>query len=98
MIRAIHFPDRAAFADKRLPGSFWLSAPDADDGLQRFWYCCPCGCGRTAPLLVGNGFKPVNGPSWNWNGSASEPTLTPSVNHKGHWHGWLRGGYWEACG
>jgi len=50
-----------------------------------------------APLLAGKNFKPAQGPSWNWNGSSSAPTLTPSVNHEGHWHGWLTAGVWVSC-
>lgn len=97
MIRAIHFPDRAAFTAKKVPGSFWISDPETAGRKQAFWYCCPCGCSAIAPLSVGNGFKPSDGPSWQWNGSKSEATLHPSVNHINHWHGWLRDGYWESC-
>lgn len=97
MIRAIHFDDFDAFREKRLPGSISISDRD-EDGEVFVWYCCPCGCGSVAPLLAGVKFKPASQrPSWNWNGSKTEATLHPSVNHVGHWHGWLRDGYWEAC-
>lgn len=29
---------------------------------------------------------------WIWNGSIEKPTLTPSINWKGHWHGYLTNG------
>jgi hypothetical protein len=88
-------PERPAIG--KVPGSFRLTDPDSD-GEQWFYYCCPCGCGRTAPLMVGNGFKPqADYPTWNWNGSLDKPTLQPSVHHVGHWHGWLRNGVWESC-
>lgn len=93
MLRAIHFPDFEDFRAQRIAGSFY-AAPEGDRGEWVFWYCCPCGCGLIAPLTVGANFKPPSSPSWNWNVSKSEPTLSPSVNHKGHWHGWLRDGYW----
>lgn len=67
-------------------------------GLFDFIYFCPCGCGREGELLIGQEFKPGGDrPSWRWNGSRTEPTFDPSVNHKDHWHGWLRNGYWEVC-
>lgn len=81
----------------KIPGSFRLDERDSD-GEQTFYYCCPCGCGRTAPLIVGNGFKPTGpSPTWKWNGSLDKPTLTPSVHHVGHWHGWLTDGVWRSC-
>lgn len=98
MIRAIEFTDRAEFTRKKVPGSFWLDQPNSD-GVSAFWFVCPCGCGVPQRIVVGNNFKPETGaPSWRWNGSRSEPTLEPSVNHEGHWHGWLRDGYWENVG
>ncbi|PCH70268.1 MAG: hypothetical protein COC12_08415 [Rhodobacteraceae bacterium] len=96
MIRAIHFTDLAEMREKRLAGSIYAGKPD-DDGEIAFWYCCPCGCGLIAPLNAGRNFKPSGaGASWNWNGSQTEASLIPSVNHVGHWHGWLTDGYWKA--
>ena len=93
---ATHVPDKEAFLRDAIAGSFRVSTRDSD-GWQQFWYCCPCGCGATAPLTVGNKFKPDGGPSWLWDGSTDAPTLSPSVNHVGHWHGFLRRGVWESC-
>jgi hypothetical protein len=31
-------------------------------------------------------------PVWQWDGNREAPTLTPSVNVVGRWHGWLREG------
>lgn len=95
-VRAQHIADWDSFDDQLLAGSFSASPAEAG-GPQDFWYCCPCGCGITACLVVGNGFKPATAPSWNWNGSTEAPTLAPSVHHPGHWHGWLRNGIWESC-
>ena len=33
-----------------------------------------------------------NGASWQWNGDREKPTLEPSVNCVGCWHGWIRNG------
>ena len=56
-------------------------------------YCCPCGCGSTGSLA----FRPGPSPSWEWNGHREKPTLTPSVHHVGHWHGYLTDGVWTSC-
>lgn len=98
MIRAIYFPDREAFERHRTPGSFRLTPHGFDADLLDFTYFCPCSCGNEGELLIGRDFKPGGDrPGWRWNGSRTEPTLDPSVHHVGHWHGWLRNGYWEAC-
>jgi len=100
--RAIHFEDKCAHRVERLPGSIWIgSCEPGEQGM--LWFYCPCGCGILRNITVGNRHKPrIGSPSWNWNGSRTEPTLVPSVNCgpvaacRG-WHGWLRDGYWEAC-
>ncbi len=70
------------------PGAFkFFAAGGRVVGLN---YRCPCGCGSLAPL----DFKPAESPSWNWDGNREAPTLSPSVHHEGHWHGYLRGGIW----
>lgn len=95
-ITAQHIADKEAFLRDRVAGSFRVGEIDSDGELS-FWYCCPCGCKTIAPLSAGKQFKPADGPSWEWNGSTEAPTLRPSVNHIGHWHGWLRNGVWESC-
>lgn len=80
------------------PGSFCI---DTDCPLEALYmhFICPCGtCGRTQTIYIGYLRLPkINRPSWMWNGSLSEPTLTPEAIDMGHWRGWLRNGYWEAC-
>lgn len=99
---ARHIPDKtefqADFCTGRVPGSIRVDPPDSD-GEQTFWYVCPCGCGGLGPITVGNGFKPKSDgyATWQWNGSFDKPTLTPSVHHVGHWHGWLTDGVWKSC-
>jgi hypothetical protein len=74
------------------PGAFEFYA-DADRFPAGMIYCCPCGCGATGALR----FRPAVSPSWQWDGNEDAPTLSPSVHHVGHWHGWLRNGVWESC-
>ena len=67
----------------------------APNGQRTFWICCP-GCKGINPLTL----RPVlNGApqSWELSGAADAPTLSPSVNHVGCWHGWLRDGEWTSC-
>ena len=35
------------------------------------------------------------GPSWEWDGNLEKPTLTPSVNRPGGWHGRISSGKME---
>lgn len=96
MLRAINFVDFEDFRAQSIAGSFHVRKADRF-GEWEFWYCCPCGCGVIAPITVGANFKPPSSPSWSWNASKTEPTLSPSVNRKRHWHGWLRDGYWAEA-
>lgn len=49
--------------------------------------------------MPGSGISPwpyrdplPNGSCWRWNGSKESPTLEPSLNLVGYWHGYLRNG------
>ena len=70
---------------------------DADDAPPSgMIYVCPCGCGR-AGFLGFRGRSSQERPSWIWDGNREAPTLTPSVHHVGHWHGWLKAGFWTQA-
>lgn len=56
-------------------------------------YICPCGCGATGALAI----RPAPSPSWEWDGQIETITLSPSVHHVGHWHGFLKNGLWVSC-
>lgn len=75
------------------PGAFEFYVDGAEDNVAGMIYACPCGCGATGALA----FRPRPSPSWEWDGNREAPTLSPSVHHVGHWHGWLRNGVWESC-
>jgi len=96
MTKAAHIADWDQWDETGEAGSFSLGDPDGK-GERDLWYRCPCGCGTQSVLRVGTGFKPDASPSWRWNGSLESPTLTPSVHHVGHWHGWLTDGEWKVC-
>lgn len=60
-------------------------------------YVCPCGCGREGYLRFRGAPRPpeeADRPSWEWDGNREAPTLSPSVLHRDHWHGYLRAGMW----
>ena len=97
MIRAIEFPDPAEFRRRKLPGSFHIDLTQGGPKCAAFWFFCPCGCDGPSRIPIGLRVKPETAPSWSWNGSLSEPTLSPSVHQLNcGWHGWLRDGYWES--
>jgi hypothetical protein len=56
--------------------------------------CCP-GCGTVCCLP----YSPTKGlgAKWSFDGNHEAPTLTPSINHIGCWHGWLRDGVLTPC-
>ncbi len=65
-------------------------------GQRRFWFCCPGPCGSVAGIAI----RPVVGkdePSWAFDENLDAPTLHPSINHVGCWHGWLKAGVFASC-
>lgn len=73
-------------ADGIPDGAFELSG----NPVAGLWYVCPCGCGTHGFLPI----RPAQSPSWEFDGNRESPTLSPSVHHVGHWHGWLKNGMW----
>jgi len=58
---------------------------------------CP-GCGSIQALPVRYpGHHPSKGVLWDWDGNEDLPTLSPSINHVGCWHGFLRAGELTSC-
>lgn len=101
------YPVKAVFIEdidpddgtKPPPGavSFYKNYGDPDDAPPAgFLYACPCGCGNVGGLA----FRKPDGtprPSWIWDGNRDAPTLSPSVHHIDHWHGWLKNGEWTLA-
>lgn len=99
-MKAIHTPG--------LEDGYWSDEPDAvlpprgtfevktaGNGQRRFMFVCP-GCATLGQLTI----RPVvdgSPQSWDWNDSTDAPTLKPSINHPGCWHGWLTDGEFAAC-
>lgn len=97
--RAVDIFDRSWSDDPEvrrgvLQGDFEIKTEPS--GQRRFWFRCPGRCGNVAPLLL----RPVvsgAGDSWEFDGNDHAPTLRPSINHVGCWHGWLTAGVFTEC-
>lgn len=78
-------------------GDFQITKDEAN-GQRWFWFKCPGPCGTVAAIAL----RPVVNPqfgqqSWEFDGNEEAPTLSPSLNHVGCWHGWLRGGLFSLA-
>ncbi|MCZ8310962.1 MAG: DUF6527 family protein [Magnetospirillum sp.] len=83
---------------------------DADEHLKRGEFCyhrdeigvikwitfwpLDCGTWLTVSILPN---RQANGHSWTLTGPEDAPTLHPSVNANGIWHGFLTAGVAKAC-
>lgn len=71
------------------PGDFEVITEPS--GQRRFWFVCPGPCKSMTAIAL----RPVidgSAQSWDFDGNVEAPTLTPSINHVGCWHGWLQAG------
>jgi hypothetical protein len=59
--------------------AIWVRVPHTENhvGLVRL------------PIVLGD---PGTEKAWGWDGNKEAPTLTPSINVIGIWHGWLQAG------
>jgi hypothetical protein len=89
---------RATLFDVEQPGVFFVDA-----SMLSMFFECPCGCGGHSVIRIHRSGtpKPENkrdgsGPSWEWNGSTTSPTLQPSIRDMGgcFFHGHLTNGLW----
>jgi hypothetical protein len=70
-------------------GEFEISK-DESTGQRWFWFKCPGPCRSVSAIALRPVVVPGSRPSWEFDGNEDAPTLTPSINHVGCWHGWLR--------
>jgi len=77
------------------PGDYYFYT---DDENQQ-WMICALPGGHIAHLPI----RPLRSPatngghSWDWDRNEQKPTLLPSVNSIGNWHGWIREGRMVSC-
>lgn len=101
-MKAVHSPGLASIIDIEDEAAWAAAYVKAErgqfevvtkpNGQRRFWFVCP-GCKTIASIAL----RPVvdgSAQSWDFDGNMEAPTLLPSVNHVGCWHGWLRAGEW----
>ena len=75
--------------------------------LRVLWLALPTANGKVSEgclYIVPPGGKPPakQRPRWDWNGSETKPTLSPSIRHADasspwYWHGFLRDGVLHGC-
>lgn len=95
-MKAVHRPGLAKSYDDpgfdSKPGEFEFVE---DRGQRRMWFVCP-GCSVIGAIAI----RPVvdgSSASWDWDLNVETPTLVPSINHVGCWHGWLTNGQFVSC-
>ncbi len=79
-------------------GDFYIMPPsDAEGGMMRLSFLCPCGCGDLCGIRIrSDGVQ--DGKAWGWNLDREKPTTTPSIAVNGnHWHGYLTDGVFRSC-
>jgi hypothetical protein len=78
-------------------GDFEITKDEAT-GQRWFWFKCPGACGQVSAIALRPVVKPTPGQhSWEFDGNEEAPTLSPSINHVGCWHGFLRAGVFTSC-
>jgi len=81
------------------PGFYQVDTADPRD--MYFEYRCPCGCGAywDLPIYRPGTPKPFDC-AWEWDGSETVPTLSPSIRHLNgcKFHGYMRAGQWTSAG
>ena len=70
---------------------------DMGDGREKHMIVKLPGQASICSLLLGDGTPASVHPSWKWNGRDDKPSLLPSVNVVGLWHGWIKDGELVSC-
>ncbi len=83
-----------------------VAGVDAKD-LRVMWLALPTANGKVSEGCIdivppGGHPPPKARPRWDWNGSETSPTLSPSIRHADagspwYWHGFLREGWLRGC-
>lgn len=82
------------YSELEQPGDFFYQFNRHGEAF-RIVYNCPCGCGDKGGLPIDKSVKRPQ--AWKWDGNIERPTLTPSINHINHWHGYLTNGEFVEC-
>ena len=82
--------------DRQPPAKFMFMGHGANGQPKWLSFPCPGKLGKSHPetrcMISLRPQKNDTGASWDWDGNRERPTITPSVNCKDCWHGWIRNG------
>lgn len=70
---------------------------DPKTGQRRFFCMLPAGHQCVIPIRPLLDPTENGGHSWEWDGNEDAPTLTPSINSVGTWHGFVTAGRMISC-
>lgn len=62
------------------------------EAVDRFAFRCRQGGDRWCSVNLRGRGHDVPNKNWAWDGSVNAPTIAPSVNCRGCWHGYIEGG------
>jgi len=79
-------PNGVSEAELRTPGTFYWGDPEYKD---RLFFTCPNRRSCNIPIAPN---RNPNGSSWQWDGDRDKPTISPSIDCKGCWHGHIKNG------
>ena len=86
----------ALFEEDDLPPARFMFMGQGPNGPKWFSFPCPGARGKASQnarcMVPLSPQQNSNGASWQWNGDRERPTLTPSINCHGCWHGFIRDG------
>jgi hypothetical protein len=73
----------------------WYIKPNEFEGGLLYLHCQLPGANFCAiPIQRGPHSSPE---PWGWDGNEDAPTITPSINLVGYWHGFFEKGYFRSC-
>lgn len=79
------------------PGDFCWSPKGEDSDGRRYLYLCLPGDTSMSAMRCFHGPDRGIAREWSWDGNEDQPTLKPSINWEGHWHGYLTAGRLVSC-
>ena len=76
------------------PGDFTVETVTAIGGAGRRLRVWVPGAPHAIAIPLHEGAP--EGEAWGWNGNTDKPSVTPSINVQGIWHGYMREGRLES--
>lgn len=76
-----------------LPPARFMFMGKGENGQPKWMsFPCPGKSGVARCMVPLSPQRNGNGATWQWNGDREKPTLTPSINCHGCWHGFITDG------